>query len=73
VSTLAYECFNFFFDLFYVYSETEGKFVKIVPLTIVLYLDAESLAYWIMGDGYKGTNDGLIFHTEGFTFDEILF
>ena len=72
VATLCYTCFNSFFELFYVLSP-DGRFTKIVPSSIGDFIDAKALAYWIMSDGSKEEQGGLILHTEGFTFEEVKF
>jgi len=71
-ATLCYTCFNFFFELFYVLSP-DGKFTKIVPHSIGDFIDAKAFAYWIMSDGSKVEQGGLILHTEGFTLEEVKF
>jgi len=63
--TLAFPCFNEYYELFY----PNGK--KIVPLNISKYLTEVSLAFWIMDDGGKTTYGDLLLHTNGYTFEEV--
>lgn len=64
-STLAFPCFTYYFDSFYV----ENR--KIVPSNIVNLLTARALAYWIMDDGGKGSHGEIILHTRSFTLADV--
>lgn len=57
-------CFNYYYDLFYV----DG--IKRIPLNIGELLTPVSLAYWAMDDGSK-KNNGFIFCTDSYTFEEV--
>lgn len=46
---------------------------KIIPLNIEEHLTEISLAFWIMDDGGKNTNDDLILHTNSYTLEEVEF
>jgi hypothetical protein len=62
--TLAFPCFNLFYDLFY------PNGVKIVPLTIAELLTPVGLAFWICDDGSK-SHYGVLLHTDSYTLDEV--
>ncbi len=64
-STLAFPCFNYYFDLFHFM----GK--KVVPSNIVSLLTPQALAYWIMDDGGKGSHGEMILHTRSFTLADV--
>ena len=71
VQTLAYTCFNFYHDQFYV-KPSDGNFIKIIPATIGQYQNTQALAYWVMSDGlWEGS--GLILCTDSFTKVEVEF
>lgn len=63
--TLAYPCFNYWYDLFYINK------IKVVPSNIASLLTPRALAYWIMDDGSKGTWGEMILHTRSFTLAEV--
>jgi hypothetical protein len=63
--TLAFPCFNEFYELFY------PNGTKIVPLNISEYLTGVSLAFWIMDDGGKTTYGDLLLHTNSYTLEEV--
>ena len=53
--TFSLPCFNIFRDLFYT-----STGIKIIPINLSKFLIAKSLAYWVMGDGYK-SGTGFLF------------
>lgn len=65
--TLSYPSFNYYHSLFY----TNGSAVKSIPKNIGELLTPIGLAYWIMDDGGRGTDNSLIISTHGFTPTEV--
>lgn len=63
--TLAFPCFNEFYQLFY------PNGVKIVPTNISEYLTEISLAFWIKDDGGKNSVGDLLLHTNSYTLEEV--
>lgn len=63
--TLAFPCFNEFYELFY----SEGK--KIISSNISDYLTDVGFAFWIMDDRGKTTNGELLLHTNSYSMEEI--
>lgn len=65
--TWTYSSFNYIHELFY----KDNK--KIIPSYDILYkiITPLALASWIMDDGSKKLNSGLILHTNCFTYDEV--
>jgi hypothetical protein len=68
-ATLSMPCLNYYYDLFYY--KKKIKNIKQVPLNISELLTARGLAFWIMDDGGKGSNNETILHTRAFTELEI--
>lgn len=64
-STLAFPCFSYYYDLFYI----NGK--KVVPYNIADLLTSRALAYWIMDDGGKNSNGEMILHTRSYTLNDV--
>jgi LAGLIDADG DNA endonuclease family len=64
--TRALPCF------YYLYTKFYNGDKKVIPLDIYDYLNYESLAHWIMGDG-SYTNKGIILHTQCFTLQECIY
>lgn len=64
-STLAFPCFTYYYDLFYVIGH------KVVPSNIVSLLTPRALAYWIMDDGGKGSYGEMILHTRSYTLADV--
>ena len=72
LQTVGHPAFNFLADLFV----TTGGVKTIHVDAIEPYFDEIGLAYWFMDDGgpmdYKPKGSkGLVFHTQGFTWDEV--
>jgi len=72
--TLTLPDFNYYYELFYCYSQTEDKIVKKVPTNIGDLLTSElALAIWYLDDGARRTDcSGLRLHTNDFTYKEVL-
>ncbi len=66
-NTWTYSSFNYMHDLFYINNK------KRLPNYDILYdiIDELALATWIMDDGSKVKNSGLLIHTESFTLNEV--
>lgn len=73
LKTIALPVFNFYRDLFYKYDPITGKFVKIVPKTIIEYLSPIALAHLVMGDGnFYAASKTIRIYTNGFTHDDVV-
>lgn len=59
----------YIYKMFYKYKD--GKYVKIVPKNLDLYLTPKALAFWIMDDGSK-EGSGILLHTNSYTYEEVL-
>lgn len=57
-------CFNYYYRLFYINNQK-----KIITENLFDYINWESLAYWIMGDGAY-TGGGVTLNTQGFNLKE---
>ena len=66
IVTRALPCFYYLYTKFY-----DGD-RKIIPLDIYDYINYESLAHWIMGDGSYSAK-GIILHTQCFTLQECVY
>lgn len=72
LKTRSLPVFNRYHNLFYSYNEESSKYIKIVPLNIIDYIDPIALAYLIMTDGNfdKGRNRIRIY-TNSFKREEV--
>jgi hypothetical protein len=63
---------TFLHSIWYTWSDSFKKYIKIVPLNIGHTLTSIGLAHWIMGDGYWSKHDNTLFLcTDNFTFLEV--
>ncbi|KZT12222.1 LAGLIDADG DNA endonuclease, partial [Laetiporus sulphureus 93-53] len=44
---------------------------KVLPMSLLIFMDAVTLAHWIMCDGYNESNCGLVLCTDNFTMQEV--
>jgi len=58
-----------FYNMFYILTDT-GRYRKIVPANIELYITFVVLSFWIMDDGHW--NWGLVLNTQGFTVPDVV-
>lgn len=73
LKTLSLPLFNFYRDLFYVWDEALGKFVKIIPSNIIDLLSPAALAAFVMGDGnYQPDANTIRIYTNGFTHADVI-
>jgi len=51
--TMSLPCWNYWYELFYVYDAKLGKIIKTLPSYEIMFdlLTPVALAHWIMGDG----------------------
>nr|pir hypothetical protein 246 - Allomyces macrogynus mitochondrion [Allomyces macrogynus] len=64
-STYTLASFNWIYDMFYV------NRIKIVPKNIKKYLTPLAIAIWIMDDGSRANNGGLLLHTNSFSQEDV--
>jgi len=67
--TYGLRAYDFYGSQFYNIDAKIGSRKKVVPKLIHRWLNPESLAYWFMDDGSKGTS-GYYLHTQGFSLSE---
>jgi hypothetical protein len=65
-----YFCFARFATQWYSWSDSDNKFIKIVPINIGELLTPIGLAHWIMDDGFS-TGKAIGLCTESFTLAEV--
>ena len=63
-------CLNDILNLMYEYKD--GKYLKIIKLELIHYMDYLVLAHWIQGDGSK-RNKGITLCTDNFSIQEVIF
>lgn len=49
----------------------QKKIQTVLPMSLLIFMDAVTLAHWIMCDGYNESNCGLVLCTDNFTMQEV--
>lgn len=67
--TRSYPCLLNIYNMFY--KINNNKIVKVIPNSIIDYLNPIVLAYWAMDDGAFASGGGFYLHTKSFSFLEV--
>nr|YP_009059685.1 LAGLIDADG endonuclease [Parasitella parasitica]AIO05735.1 LAGLIDADG endonuclease [Parasitella parasitica] len=71
IVTYTFTSLNFIYDSFY--KIIDGKLVKVVPSFIGEYLTPFGLALWIMDDGSRQKEQGIMIATHSFSYEDVQF
>ena len=71
LKTVTSPLFNYYYDIFYVFNQTKGKYSKVVPVMIMDLMSPITLAHLIMGDGnYDSGRNRVRIYTNSFSHED---
>lgn len=72
LKTKSLPIFNQYFEMFYKFNPDKNKYIKIVPVNIMNFMDSIVLAYLIQGDGnFDKSRNRVRIYTNSYTKEEV--